>query len=193
MYKLCKTEQSAERQRQLEFGLLNAMGGKRFEDISVSDLCTMMGIPRKSFYRYFSGKDGALHALIDHTLMDFEGFNKSYLSSGSRSLERDLEQFFLFWRFHTPLLDALARSDLSGVLIERAINYAISDVVFPGRFLPGEPRQVQNHVVMFGVCGLMSMMLNWYRSGFEDEPRELGLVSARLLTQPLFPAAGKLL
>ena len=58
---------------------------------------------------------------------------------------------------------------------------------------PGEPRQVQNHVVMFGVCGLMSMMLTWHENGFTESPRDLGLVSARLLTQPLFPAAGKLL
>ena len=63
MYKLCKTEQSAQRQRQLEEGLLTAMRTKRYEEISISDLCDQMGIPRKSFYRYFFGTDGALHAL----------------------------------------------------------------------------------------------------------------------------------
>ena len=72
MYKLCKTEQSAQRQRQLEEGLLAAMKTKRYEEITISDLCEQMDIPRKSFYRYFSSKDGALHALIDHTLLDFE-------------------------------------------------------------------------------------------------------------------------
>ena len=72
MYKLCKTEQSAQRQRQLEEGLLTAMKTKRYEEITISDLCEQMDIPRKSFYRYFSSKDGALHALIDHTLLDFE-------------------------------------------------------------------------------------------------------------------------
>ena len=74
MYKLCKTEQSATRQKMLELGLLNCMLTRHYEEISVSDLCTAMDIPRKSFYRYFSGKDGALHALIDHTLMGYEGF-----------------------------------------------------------------------------------------------------------------------
>ena len=74
MYKLCKTEQSAQRQRELERGLLNAMSTHQYEEISVSDLCDQMEIPRKSFYRYFSSKDGALHALIDHTLLEFESF-----------------------------------------------------------------------------------------------------------------------
>ena len=42
MYKLCKTEQSAARQRELEEGLLKAMQNTRYEDISVSDLCDQL-------------------------------------------------------------------------------------------------------------------------------------------------------
>ena len=71
MYKQCKTEQSARRQRQLELGLMQAMLTKRYEDLSVSDLCDQMEVPRKSFYRYFSSKDGCLYALLDHTMMEF--------------------------------------------------------------------------------------------------------------------------
>ena len=37
MYKLCKTEQSARRQRQLEQGLLSMMASIQYEQISVSD------------------------------------------------------------------------------------------------------------------------------------------------------------
>lgn len=71
MYKYCKTEQSVQRQRELEKGLLDMMKYKQFEEISVSDLCDRLHIPRKSFYRYFSSKEGALHALLDHTLLEF--------------------------------------------------------------------------------------------------------------------------
>ena len=74
MYKLCKTEQSAARQRLLEEGLLRAISQHRYDELSVSDLCSQMNIPRKSFYRYFSSKEGALHALLDHTLMSFDQF-----------------------------------------------------------------------------------------------------------------------
>ena len=195
MYKLCKTEQSAQRQRQLEEGLLQAMGTVRYEEITVSDLCRQMEIPRKSFYRYFTSKDGALHALIDHTLMEFEGAVDAevYTPGEKRTLSRDLERFFLFWYNRKNLLDALERSDMSGILIKRAIDYALTEVVFPGRFLPGESRLTQNHVVMFGVCGLMSMMLQWHQSGFEESLQNLARIASRLLTQPLFPAAGKLL
>ncbi len=193
VYKLCKTEQSARRQRLLEQGLLQAMKQRCYEDISISELCEQMGVPRKSFYRYFSSKDGALYALIDHTLMEFEGFDKENHSKGRRTLQRDLERFFKFWQQQDVLISALKKSGLGGVLVQRAVDYALAEVAFPGRFLPGEDRQTQNHVVMFGVCGLLSMMLNWHQSGYHTSVREMAQIAVRLLTRPLFPEAGNLI
>lgn len=193
VYKLCKTEQSASRQRQLELGLLQAMQERRFEDISVSDLCEQMDIPRKSFYRYFSGKDGALHALIDHTLMEYESFTRHYIESNTRSLQGDLEQFFLFWMHQRQLLDALGKNALSGVLVLRAIEYSVNDSVFPARFLSGETRTAQEHVVGFAVCGLLTMTLKWHQNGYRENVHDLAQVACRLLTQPLFPSADNLL
>ena len=97
MYKLCKTEQSARRQRELEQGLLKAMSTCHYDEISVSDLCDQLNIPRKSFYRYFSGKDGALHALIDHTLAGFFETPIESIQHKGMALE-ELTQTFCFWK-----------------------------------------------------------------------------------------------
>lgn len=185
MYKLCKTEQSAARQRQLEQGLLQVMSTSRYEDINVSGLCQKMGIPRKSFYRYFSSKDGALHALIDHTLMEYGVFDENRPVRSSRTLHSDLKGFFEFWIRHEKLLSALERSSMSGVLIERSINYASSETVFPNRFMSGESREMRQHVVTFAVCGLMTMMVQWHHGGYKESASEMAVVAARLLTQPL--------
>ena len=193
MYKMCKTAQSAQRQRELELGLLEAMKNDRYEDISISELCSGMGIPRKTFYRYFDSKDGALYGLIDHTLLDYEGFNFVYLKSGKRTLQRELEQFFRFWLERRDLLDVLRGSGLSGILIERAISFALSDAVMPRRFLPEDTEQMQKHITMFGVCGLLSMVLSWHEGGFWESPEELSVVAARLLGKPLFPGAEHML
>lgn len=189
MYKLCKTEQSASRQKLLEDGLLTAMEHKRYEEITISDLCEQMDIPRKSFYRYFSSKDGALHALIDHNLMEFEYFAVQQAEIEHRSLRGDLKLFFLFWLQHRKLLNALDKSDLSGVLIERAISHALQDTVMPTRFLPDDSKEVQRQVTMFGVCGLMSMVLTWYRDGFIPDAEHMAQIATRLIGQPLFPKA----
>lgn len=191
MYKLCKTEQSAKRQRQLEDGLLEAMIAKRYEEISVSDLCDQLQIPRKSFYRYFTSKDGALHALLDHTLMEFEQYTVSYESGHNRTVTLDLESFFQFWMERKTLLDALNRSALTGMLMERAIAYALTEEIMPKRFLPGDTLEMQQSITTFAVCGLMSMVLTWHNQGFQKPAREMAGIAARMLGQPLFPSAEK--
>ena len=187
MYKLCKTEQSAARQRQLEQGLLEAMGSKRFDEISISDLCGRMNIPRKSFYRYFSGKDGALQALLDHTLMEFEDYSHQYRKGKIWSVYVDLEGFFQFWIQRRSLLDALGRSGLSGLLVNRAVAFALTDDMLPARFLPEDSKYMQKHITMFGVCGLMSMVLNWHDTNYETPTAEMAKIAVRMVSQPLFP------
>lgn len=186
MYKMCKTEQSAQRQRQLEQGLLHAMSTRHYEELSVSDLCDQMEIPRKSFYRYFSSKDGALHALLDHTLLEYESYPSNLKSGEKRSYQKDLERFFLFWKDQKLLLDALVRSNLSGILVMRAIDHAQSDIGNPGRFLPQDEKIVREHATMFGVCGLMSMVLQWHHADYNLLPRQMAAIAVQLLTQPLF-------
>ena len=192
MYKLCKTEQSAARQRQLEEGLLQAMQSQHYETISVSDLCDRLQIPRKSFYRYFSNKDGALHALLDHTLLEYESF-ASERAGESRALHGDLEHFFLYWLKQKPLLDALQRSNLSGVQIERAVAHALADTVMPARFLPGDSREAQQQITAFSVCGLLSMVLTWHHDGYPSTAAQMAGIAVRLLCKPLFPDAEKLI
>lgn len=186
MYKLCKTEQSALRQRELEKGLLAAMSTHQYEEISVSDLCDQMGIPRKSFYRYFSSKDGALHALIDHTLLEFESFPSCLKPGEKRTYQKDLERFFLFWKSQKPLLDALERSGISGILVTRSIDHALSDAGAPRRFQPQDERVAREHATTFGVCGLMSMVLSWHHSGYLLRPEQMAEIGVQLLTKPLF-------
>lgn len=190
MYKLCKTEESAQRQRELEIGLLKLMTTCRYEEISVSYLCQQMQIPRKSFYRYFSSKDGALHALLDHTLIGYEAYYSTDSKVAGRTLQSDMELFFGFWVEQKPLLDALEKSGMSGVLIERSIIHAISEDVMPKRFLPGDSMEVCFHITRFAVCGLMSMVLFWHHGGYEQSIKEMAKTACRLLDRPLFPGAG---
>ena len=186
MYKLCKTEQSAARQRQLELELLKAMGRCRFEEISVSDLCDQIGVPRKSFYRYFSGKEGALHALIDHTILEFDTRFSLVSAKEIRGFQEGLEQFFRFWKEQKSLLDALARSDLSGVLMERAIANALRDINATYPHLSPEIQDLRSHATMFSVCGLMSMVITWHHEEYPHNAAYMAKIATRLMTQPLF-------
>lgn len=184
MYKLCKSEQSAARQKQLEQGLLKAMLTQRYEDISVSDLCDWMEVPRKSFYRYFSNKDGALFALLDHTLMEFEQLpNGSGAVSGNSALGA-LEQFFVFWYERRTLLEALMRNRLSGMLVERATSHALHERMMPAYLLTKDENS-QQLALTFAVCGLLAMVMQWHRDGYRETPAEISQVATMMLTKPL--------
>lgn len=183
MYKLCKTEQSANRQQVLENGLLTAMLSRHYEEVSVSDLCDQMGVPRKSFYRYFSSKDGALHALLDHTLMDYENH---LLNDNPRTIQMELERFFHFWLHRKPLLDALQRSNLCGMLVARAIDHALASAFIPRQLLAPDNREVQDEITAFAVCGLMSMVIRWHHLGYPHSPAHMAGLAVRMISQPLF-------
>lgn len=184
MYKQCKTEQSSRRQRQLERGLLEAMKQRRFEEISVSDLCDEMQIPRKSFYRYFEGKEGALYSLIDHVLLDYELYTIPGLDEQCSALEY-MEQIFCYWKECREVLDCLERSGLEAILIQRAIVRANEEASHPIRFLDYRLQEDQKHTNMFVVCGLMSMVVQWHHDGYPETVRQMAQTALRLLTKPL--------
>ncbi len=189
MYKQCRTEQSAARQRLLEQGLLQIMLKRQFDEITVSDLCDEIHVPRKAFYRYFSGKEGALYSMIDRALMDFE-----IHSTGTELYEPEtpmgyMEQVFVYWTEHQELLDALKKSNLSGLLIQRALDYSRNIDTIP-RFMLITDRRLREYGTMFMVCGLMTMILQWHDDGFSKSVTEMAELTMQLLTQPLF--SGKL-
>lgn len=186
MYKYCKTEQSAQRQRELEQGLLDMMERHRFEEISVSDLCDRLNIPRKSFYRYFSSKEGALYALLDHTLMEFYATGSiEGLRGGTPT--GDLERFFLFWKNHKKLLNAVIYSNLGGMLVERAVNLSKQEELMPG-YVSAWEDTLKDVAMSFVVCGLMSMVLQWHRDGFRIPTEQMAGAAVAMLSRPLIPS-----
>lgn len=183
MYRICRSEQSFKRQREMERGLLQLMLRRKYEDISVSDLCDDMQVPRKAFYRYFSGKDGILYALIDHTLADFFQMPVSEKRTGGTAMG-DLDLYFHFWYARKDLLDALHRSNLSGILMERANSFALRENHMPRQFRHLFP-EAQSIVMAFSVCGLLAMVLQWHRQGFRFSPEEMTKLATGVLTTPL--------
>lgn len=183
MYKNCVTQPARQRQRQLEEGLLHVMLHHDYESISVSDLCDSLGIPRKSFYRYFSNKDGALYALVDHTLMDFaEGF----FTVDAEMDMKAAEQFFIYWLKKRDLLHALERNNLGGVLVQRTIELTVGDTRFLPQFLPDEIKSMQDYVLLFFVSGIMSLLIQWEKDHFKASPAEMAIIAAHILNRSVF-------
>lgn len=185
MYKACKTEQSAARQRQLEQHLLAEMQTKHFDDISISDLCDSLNIPRKAFYRYFSGKQGALHALIDHTLIDFD--NQTMTAGHSRTVSRIqyLVLYFRFWKSQKPLLDAIEHSSLWECLMRYTADYALAALEQRNAFSSDILRNEGTYVTRFIVYGMISVLQSWYRCGFAESEENMASIVSKHVEKAL--------
>ena len=189
MYKLCKTEQSAKRQRQVEQALLDLMLEKPYQEISITELCERMQMPRKAFYRYFDNKDGALSALIDHTLMDYEDFlAKNKIKKSQRRLSDELEYFFVFWSKQRTFLEAIDKNNFIYILVSSSMKYPVNDVISTRRFLPDDSEWMRGQIFNFTICGLNFLMLDWFRRGFTESAHEMAKTACRILSHPIFPS-----
>lgn len=174
MYKHCNTEESAHRQRQLEQGLLELMADDPYDHITISQICEQVGISRKSFYRYFDGKDGCLHALLDHTIMD----GSSYYMTESDDPDPELSfftRYFEYWQRQTPLLDALEKNGQSLQLLQRMVRYILTEEPNYAQFM-GIPQDHLMEHIAFTVGGLMGLVLTWHHEHFQKTAAQMGEV-----------------
>ena len=185
MYKLCKTEGSSKRQREIEAILLDLMKNKKYEDISVTEICEKANMPRKSFYRYFDGKDGAMQSLLYHTLSDLGTLHISW-NDVNKKISEEFEELFAFWKSKKDLLDAFEKSGLIGLLIESVNAYAMNEFDDVKQYMSDSESSENIIAYQFVICGIMTMMINWYRSGFAESIPNLSRTATKKITKPLF-------
>lgn len=186
MYKLCKTEQSAKRQRDIENCLLELLSTRRYEDITITEICQKMNMPRKSFYRYFDGKEGVMQSLIQHTMMDYNAVSNVINAKGNITIKNEFEIFFDFWKNKRDFLSALDRSGLLGHLIESSVSFAMMGYDDMQRYLSDSYDEDKRVAYQFIISGLMTMMINWYRGGFAESVESMSRATTKIITKPLF-------
>jgi AcrR family transcriptional regulator len=189
MFKECKTERSAKRQRLIENTLFEMMKRRSYDDITVTDLCEELKMPRKAFYRYFDTKEDIVLALIDHTLAGYEAFVQSSARPEKRTVATELESFFSYWCVGEAkrVILAIIKHGLEGYLIQRSINFSVSEMPSLKKFISADGAGGIEHLFRFVITGLMSVMLTWFKGGCRESCREMAEVVKRLVTEPLFP------
>ena len=179
MYKHCNTEESAQRQRQLEQCLLELMADTPYVSITIGQICQKVGISRKSFYRYFDSKEGCLHALLDHVIMD----GSSYYIANSNDNYTDLSfcvRVFEYWQQQTPLLDALEKNGQSMQLPQRMVRHILTEEPDYARYMGIAPNDVVEHVV-YMVSGVIGMVLAWHHEYYQKTASQMGAILYQLI------------
>ena len=179
MYKICHTEESSQRQRELEQRFLAALGNQAYDKITLTDLCRQLQIPRKTFYRYFPTKQDCLLALIDHKLVDCNAVALSGWEGAQELQAMDLTRFFTYWREQEAFLNAIRSNGMGYLLLDRTtvIVDAMKETTPPAAF-------ARDQVEYFIAHGLMTTVLRWHHFGFPSTPKEMASTFSQLLQAP---------
>lgn len=183
MYKKCKTSEALKRQREFETCLLTMMKSIAYKKISVTDLCSKIGIARKNFYRYFENKDDVLVALIDHTINEYPKYKFPYPNT-SNDLFKEIDQYLNFWQNNHLLLEALTNNCLETILMERVLIHAWR---FDKTLLQFDGTINDPNNVTFVISGLISLVFVWHRENYKTPKCQLARIIQRLLSEPIFP------
>ena len=179
MYKICHSEESSRRQRELEAGLLRAMAHQSYAKITLTELCRELGVPRKTFYRYFPTKDDCLLALIDHTLTDCNDIALGGWD-GSTALNEQVQlRFFRYWEAHREFLDAIRANGLQHLLLDRTT--VIVDRMKENRDAGSFAREQVEYFVAYG---LMTTVLRWHHFDFPSDAEEMAETFGKVLNSP---------
>ena len=177
MYKICHTEDSSRRQRELEQGFLNMLQSQPYEKITLTELCRQLNVPRKTFYRYFPTKEDCLLALVDHTLSDCNDIALRGWD-GSTALDEPVQlRFFAYWMDHRNFLDMIQENNFQHLLLDRTT--AIVNRMKENRKADTFARE---QVEYFVAHGLMTTVLRWHHFGFPDSPEEMAKTFGNLLS-----------
>lgn len=174
MYKQCKTAESSARQREFEEALLAMMETIPYSGISVTELCSRVGIARKNFYRYFDHKDDVLCALLDHTILDLPRY--------SCDSPDPIVRYLAYWEHRKLLLDVLQANGLSTRLIERTLAHAWN---MDSGFLRLLGENADPNTVLFVVSGIVTLVVTWHHRGFSESKEALAQTILRLMTRPI--------
>ena len=185
MYKLCKVEKSAKRQREVENVLMDKMEKQEFSKIKVSELCEKANIPRKSFYVYFDSKEDVLHALLEHTICDLDYYHVEVNHTKTHTFQ-ELKRFFAFWKEKEKLLNGLLKSDFSGLLVMKVTEHTIQNEKSIPFIHWEDDKKLSEMALKYAITGLMSIVVDWNKEGYPQSVDEMAELATDLLTTHYF-------
>ena len=148
-----------------------------YEEITVTQVCEEAGISRRIFYHLFGNKRDVLYGLIDHRILDMEGYRTDLSDQALR--------FFLFWQDQKKLLDALRKNQLWSVLLEQMLGSILQEGYDVWRWLQAEDLENRQDILVFNLSGIMGLVFRWHDSGFEKSPEQMAVLIGNLMNHPL--------
>jgi len=173
VYRQCVSEKSAAQQRHFEDAMLECMRTRLFEEISISELCRMTGLSRKTFYRLYESKADVVYSMVDRTILEMGAYTPdAAVTPGG------MHRFFAYWKTKEKFLDVLEKNRISALIQQQAVGHVLAESPEIVRCFCSDDMEHCTEKVTFYLYGLFSLIWGWHKSGFAysiDEMAELGM------------------
>ena len=184
---LSKTTGSAtsyRRQKQIEDCLFQNLLQRPYTSVSVSDLCHQLEISRKSFYNYFPDKDSCFRAIISRKLRQC---SLAITTSSQEGAELDsvIAVFLKYWKEERSFLDIIVRNDLLTMFCEQCTHFIREEDRTILECLNTPQLATDEFVLTCYVNINITMIILWYRSGFEIPLEDMVCKYKRMAYAPL--------
>lgn len=186
MSRQIKTERAAQQQHQICASLVRLMETVPYGEITVSRICAQAGIPRRTFYYYFDGKEDVLTLLIQGLMMESQ-LESMLLSNTSKSqLEQSLTLFFCHWRDKRAReLRALIHSGLEQELTIHCVRWIHEEDSW-AHLMENYAEEERNIGLMLGISSVLYALFHWCKENFRQNPEYMAACVTRILTKPLY-------
>ena len=175
---------SYRRQKQIEDCLYNNLLQRPYTSVSVSDLCHQMEISRKSFYNYFPDKDSCFRSIISRKLRQCS-LSIATSSQEGGSPDDVIATFLKFWMQERNFLDIIVRNDLLTMYFQQCVHFIRNEDKAILEYLNTPQLQTDEYVLACFVNINITMIILWYKSGFETPLEDMVRKYKRMAYAPL--------
>lgn len=182
MYKNCKTDISAQRQKHIAQCLLDMIAKESYEDVTITDLCQQAGVPRNTFYRYFANKEAVLRYLLEDSLREvLLKVVQTYHTSQEREMIYHIANWLRFYKEQERVW-ALFDDKLHGILIGQVVAHygSLLDPINKLDF-----RNQQTKGIIFYACGMQGILDVWRHFGYEQSEEEVAVQLYNIVRNPI--------
>lgn len=183
MYKQCKSEKSAQRQKHIVRCLQMLLQEKSYDEISITELCRKAEVPRSVFYRYFADKDAVLWFAIDYML---DALLEIMLQINDSQQNWQLTDYLTYWlvsfRENEVLWQIIESGSKHHVLLGQMVRHQtkMANPLYKVDF-----NNVETKRMIFFAYGMQGILDVWRKLGYTQSEQEVARQLCNLLHTPL--------
>ncbi len=172
------------RRKQIEDGLYAMLLAAPIGEITISDLCTRLGITRKVFYRHFRDKEDCLCSIMDNVIRDSLVSTIRNIPHLQMSLE-SAAVIVEYWKDQKGFLDILLRDHLLELFMARVFVLARQEDETMFQRMDNALMACDSDIMGCFLTCHYALILQWHARRYDTPVEEMAKKYLRITQYPL--------